>query len=452
MGCGAASQKSQKCHEDAVAKAPSDPDATKAVPSNGSCSSSASAKSSDSPQAAAAPPASPAAAPAKDFERLPVLANNESRLVIETVMPMRQYRLNPVYAAKIPEGATGAALVPDGVSDKLAWKMSRWSLWEKPEGLELELKSKAASEHNMIVHWSGDPSNKLAVEVLPPVSVNGLLGEKKDSKAKFASNDSNENVDGHDEKVEIIDIPQEHIESPTQLFPFVVRWVAAGGKKKSACIGCEDEETCHKWVAHLKLYSHLDKRYCGAIFWKLNRTALEGLPEKWWTTPEGLQKVAGLRSWRRRVFYLEHLHHHKALCMTYVSEKLDVEESIVHMLTKVNAESHVEATASVKELAVLPLQEPSPSEKAQVIMSVEQYDLAVARASDDPAALVLPTKLHMFEVAQKSSQSSEEGVSEVGVYAFEDDVMLKRWLGHLHLAGQSVARHWSSPVPVFGIE
>lgn len=363
------------------------------------------------------------------LEPLPLIADNESRMVIGTVRPEKQYKLNPVFSEKL---LNSMQELPPQASQMMSWRGFQWQLWEEADGLQLTCTSHGTSTNNKIVSWCGEPANSMGSQAIASLEVHGALPSNAKVAAGAVNGGDTVNYesgnDSHDAiiqlchydaevSVEVINIPEETNKPPTELWPFMVKW-DVNSRSKGFIIGCEDEMSCSKWVSHLKLYSNIRRRYCGTVVWKLGGSCFQKaktLPDDWYLQDEHLNVYKDLQLWRRRIFHLEELQSLDALCMTYVSEKTDGEECIIGMLARVNA-GKAEAYASVRRLPEVTLKQLTPVEAEKVSMSVCQYDIAVAKIPSK-FGVVLPTALHGIELRQAEDTY---GGQKHSILAFED--------------------------------
>jgi len=373
--------------------------------------------------------------PHKILEPLPILADNAPRLVIAEPL----YKLNPVWAEKVM--SLDVHELPVQAFQMMSWRRAKYELWEEDEGLMLTLTSRATSDKRKLVSWTGTPATSINVEVLPCVSIEGGKSEKDMKKVnRHAEEDFLDPDEIAEVQVEVIEISEEPKSNPTEIYPFVVRWEVEG-RKKCFVIGCEDECSCYKWADYLKLYSNIGRRHCGACMWKLNASAnKEGVPIE-----EQVQEFGNLTNWRRRLCYVDQLRSHKALCITYVSEKSDAEECVANVLASLSGDM-VKAVAIVRKLPPIKCQELEKQSFEKVQISVHQYDIAVSRAAQHEHAKVeLPTMLFPLEVRQ--SDDSETGASH-NIFAFEDEVMCNRWLQGIEHASIKISKLYAHLPPL----
>jgi len=347
------------------------------------------------------------------------------------------YKLNPVFADKLINGCDE---LPPQAYDIRGWRRAKWELWEEAEGLILTLSSRASSDRKRLVAWTGNPKNLLEVEELPTLQLAAGKSVEQHMKHVKPGEEHEHTKEEEIVKVEVIDIPEEHKEAPTEFTPFVVKW-EVDGKKKCFVVGCEDEMSCSKWVANLKLYSNIGRRHCGAVMWKMNQSAYQALPKG-----EGgaldPQDFGDLRQWRRRLCNLEVLKLQNALCITYVSEKSDAEECVANVLASVSGNT-AKAVSSIRRLPPFTVKTLDPKESEKVLVSIEQYEIAVAnQGHNEPAKPTLPTTLHAFEVRQSDdSQGGQMGC----IFALEDSLMAERWLAGVDSACHKLTRDSDSP-------
>jgi len=369
---------------------------------------------------------------------LPIIADNQSRLVIEEQL----YKLNPVWADKL---LSGSQELPLQAAQLVSWRRARWELWEEEDGLQLSLSSRAATDKRTIVSWSGQPPNKLKAEALPKIKVTGKQQVRKSKKVNRAEGDVSEQMEGEDFQVEVIDIPEEHKADPKELSPFLVNF-EADGKAKCFVIGCEDELSCAKWVANLKLYSNIEQRFAGAIMWKLNATVHSALPDNWRDSILDNAELGDLQNWRRRLCYLEKLKSTsylpagiQGLCITYISEKADAEECVANILASVQNGKEAKATASIRLLPQITVGELTKSSEEHVKMSIQQYDIAVANTGhSEMKECILPTTLHAFEVHQM-----DDCGLKTSVFAFEERIMCEKFFAAVESSSSSLSKKGS---------
>lgn len=376
----------------------------------------------------------------KKVEPLPVLADGAKRPVIAESL----YKLNPVWADKLLAGDSSLSL-PEQANQIVAWRKAKFELWEEEDGLHLNLISKAASDKKKIVSWCGEPFNNLEVLSIDEVLIEGE--QKQKSKHVKGKGQSEEDLEAEQEdeavKVEVIEIAEEHKADLEALYPFVIRWDLAGktAKKKCFVIGCEDESSCLKWIANLKIYANIGSRHAGAVMWKLNQSFYTDLPSHWRDDPNAIKDFGNLLNWRRRVCFLEQLKSHKALCITYVSEKSDAEECVANVLASVS-DGIVKSVASVKKLPPIVVCKLDAVKTEKVKYSVQQYDIAVANSSSESNELELPTVLHAFQVIQ--SDDSDIGQAS-NIFAFVDPEMCDRWLAAIETVCKTLTKDTDLP-------
>jgi hypothetical protein len=295
----------------------------------------------------------------------------------------------------------------------------------------LSVKWHGSEDRKILVNWSGSPPNVLEVEALPMIQLEGTREHKQRSKKKVKRRGSGDQ-DGSDVEVdvEVIGIPEERKIDPTELHPFIIRWKMESERRRCFVIGCEDPSTQNKWLRHLRLYSNVGKRHCGAFLWKLNADVVAELSDDCDTTdPETRENLANIQNWRRRLCFLESLTKQKALCITYISEKSDAEERVANTLTSYDQGD----VAKIRRIPHFTLAPMTSREVEDVKVSVYQYDVAVS-GPEDAANVILPTSLHPFEVLQ--TDDARQGQKR-SIYAFEDAHTCSRWITAIDESRQS---------------
>lgn len=345
------------------------------------------------------------------------------------------------------------------ISKLTAWESSSWALVEEEDGLYLCARCSGEETKQRLISWACNSASQLEVEVLPKVTLEGNVSSQRRSISQVDSNGSSsygmthvpsEWKEWHESmkttkttepdtalhfrcEVSTKAIPVEQKKDPTTLYPFVVRR-EKGSKEPCLAIalGCDDEDSCAKWVKLLSMYSNIGKRYFTAFMWKLNADIAADLP----TDSEKAQEIlADIRNWRRRYCLLEHLHMQKSLCITYISEKAD-EGRVANIL--VSAEQGI--MSSVRKMPAVPLLPLASWEQEHVRVNIHQYDIMVSGDGSVGSVqdIVLPTILHGFDVHQE--QPSVYGGQEYSMYALEDADSCAKWISALQCASQELTR------------
>jgi len=377
--------------------------------------------------------------PVKEEKPLPVLTDNQSRLVITTNKSERQYKCNPVFAEMMLKCEVGQMELPSSCQEMCQWRSSVWSLWEKKDGIEFVFSNARKSLKTKIASWTADPQCENGMEVysLPRVQMDGASAGRRGSNSSAGNLSELGGAEGEEEElegehaeevaVEVINIPELRNEDPTEIFPFMVKWF--DGRAKSYVVGCEEEIARDKWVAQLQLYCNLSRRYCSAVIWKLGGSRFQRattLPDDWYKQPDHWDVYRNLENWRRRIFQVEVLKHPNALCMTYLSEKLDAEAYVANVLATF---SNGKAVAVVRKLPGCVPAYLTPPQMDKVRSSVSQYDVAVGRNWDRDVEV--PKRLFGFEIRQADDC---DGGHKHSLFAFDNERMCDRWLSAIEEA------------------
>lgn len=379
---------------------------------------------------------------AQKLPPLMVLPDESCRQVLSESL----YRLNPALAMKM--AMPNANQMPSEACALQSWRRCHYGLVEEEDGLYLMRACQQTKDRERLTKWSGIPPPNMQIEALPVQLVRGGTKEREDKKVK-----NRHGEEGIEEEVEAVLVETiEFLKEPktilTQLYPFLIRWQVEG-KRMCFVIGCEEEASCIKWVAMLKIYANVGRRQCGSMMWKLNQNVVRRLSENHDTDATGLQELGDLQNWRRRLCYLDQLLSYSALCMTYISEKSDAEECVASILAGVG-DGDVTTLARIRRLPAVncPALDAMADEKVKA--SVEQYEVAVmgGHYGSDVAGSQrlyrnkLPARLFPFQAVQSDDC---QGGNQQTIFAFETEIMRERWLMAIENAAAKLYKNTDLP-------